>query len=340
MKKFLLMVLSMCSMFAMGQVSDFGHLNHQKDVKLKSDQLKGHTPEAYMLMRYHANNTTYRVYQNKSNVASDKAEVILEAHKVFGEFAKIGFQMLLDADANTYGELFYDWSGGYYGTYDDFEYKIPENADPSESSENIVYDEAIAIEVPVGTYDFMILYPFPGDGLVFPRGEYAKFDDFEFKGGNMNNICTAPIYKLNQLNNIFIEMTAKNCNHKCKNCYIDFGFNKAPKDFISIDKIKEMLIDTSNENINCIYLTGAEPMLHPDFNSILRLCLKRCNVCICTNGSFLNEKKIRFLNKVESEGNNEIIIALSLCHYKEQENVKCKGTKIIRESENVYELIL
>lgn len=184
MKKFLLMVLSMCSMFAMGQVSDFGHLNHQKDVKLKSDQLKGHTPEAYMLMRYHANNTTYRVYQSKSNVASDKAEVILEAHKVFGEFAKIGFQMLLDADANTYGELFYDWSGGYYGTYDDFEYKIPENADPSESSENIVYDEAIAIEVPVGTYDFMILYPFPGDGLVFPRGEYAKFDDFEFKGGN------------------------------------------------------------------------------------------------------------------------------------------------------------
>ena len=122
-------------------------------------------------------------------------------------------------------------------------------------------------------------------------------------------------------------MTAKNCNYKCKNCYIDFGFNKAPKDFISIDKIKEMLIDTSKENINCIYLTGAEPMLHPDFNSILRLCLKRCNVCICTNGSFLNEKKIRFLNKVESEGNNEIIIALSLCHYKEQENdsVKYRG---------------
>lgn len=184
MKKFLLMALSMCSMFAMGQVSDFGHLNHQNDMTLKSDQLRGHTPEAYALMRYHANNTTYRVYQSKSDVASDKAEVILEAHKVFGEFAKIGFQMLLDADATTYGELFYDWSAGYYGTYDDFEYKIPENADPSESSENIVYDDAVAIEVPVGTYDFMILYPYPGDGLMFPRGEYAKFDDFEFKGGN------------------------------------------------------------------------------------------------------------------------------------------------------------
>ena len=137
----------------------------------------------------------------------------------------------------------------------------------------------------------------------------------------MANIFTAPIYKLKELNNIFIEMTAKNCNQRCKNCYIDLPISKKIiKDFISIDKIKEMLDDTKAENLHCIYLTGAEPMMHPDFNSILRLCLKRCSVCICTNGSFLNEKKIRFLNKVESEGHNEILIKLSLTHFNEIEN--------------------
>ena len=61
----------------------------------------------------------------------------------------------------------------------------------------------------------------------------------------MNTIYTAPVYKLEELNNIFIELTAKNCNQRCKNCYIDFGmnknFSKAVKDFIDIDKIKEML---------------------------------------------------------------------------------------------------
>lgn len=184
MKKVLLSALSVCSLVAMGQISDYGLLQHNSTGTLKSDRLKGHTTEAYELMRYHANNPTYRVYQSKSNVASDKAEVILEAHKVFGEFASIGFQMLLDADATAYGELFYDFSNGYFGTYDDFEYKIPENADPSESSTNIVFDGEAAIEIPVGTYDFMILYPFPGDGLMFTGGEYAKFDNFEFKGGN------------------------------------------------------------------------------------------------------------------------------------------------------------
>lgn len=139
-----------------------------------------------------------------------------------------------------------------------------------------------------------------------------------------NSIYTAPIYKLEELNNIFIEMTAKNCNQRCSNCYIDFPMSKNIKDFISIDKIKEALNDTKFENLYCIYLTGAEPMTHPDFNSILRLCLKRCNVCICTNASFLNEKKIRFLKKVEDEGVNQIFFKLSLAHYLELESDKVR----------------
>lgn len=144
----------------------------------------------------------------------------------------------------------------------------------------------------------------------------------------MASIYTAPVYKMKELNNIFIELTAKSCNHKCQSCYIRFeqaGYNPKPiKDFIHIDKIKEALSQTKNEFLHCIYLTGAEPMMHPDFNSILRLCLKRCNVCICTNGSFLNEKKIRFLNKVENESNNQIFFKLSLTHFDEIENDKSK----------------
>lgn len=139
-----------------------------------------------------------------------------------------------------------------------------------------------------------------------------------------NSIFTAPVYQLDELNNLFIEMTAQNCNQRCSDCYIKFPLSKNIKDFISVDKIKEALLDTKFENIYCIYLTGAEPMTHPDFNSILRLCLKRCNVCICTNGSFLNEKKIRFLKKVEDEGSNQIFFKLSLTHYNEIENDKSK----------------
>lgn len=144
-----------------------------------------------------------------------------------------------------------------------------------------------------------------------------------------NSIYTAPIYKLDELNNLFIELTEKNCNQRCSNCYISFPMSKNLKDYISLEKIREALFDTKSENIYCIYLTGAEPMMHPDFNSILRLCLRRCNVCICTNGSFLNEKKIRFLKKVEDEGlvnklQNQIFFKLSLAHFNELESDKVR----------------
>ena len=144
----------------------------------------------------------------------------------------------------------------------------------------------------------------------------------------MNTIFQAPICKMKEFQNLFIELTSKNCNQRCKHCYIDFPLTKNVKDFISIETIKKAIIDTKQENLKCIYLTGAEPMTHPDFNSILRLCLKRSNVCIFTNGSFINEKKARFLKKVQDENSNEIIFKLSIDHYNEIKNdeIRSRGS--------------
>lgn len=135
-----------------------------------------------------------------------------------------------------------------------------------------------------------------------------------------SNIYQPEVIYLKSLNNLFIELTAKNCNQHCKHCYIDFPKYKKEVDFINVDMVKQALNDTQNEEIECIYLTGAEPMTHPDFNSILRLCLKRTNVCICTNGSFINEKKARFLKRVEEESANEIIFKISLDYFEEIKN--------------------
>ena len=143
-----------------------------------------------------------------------------------------------------------------------------------------------------------------------------------------NILMCAPTCELEELNNLFIELTEKNCNQHCKQCYIKFPIQKNIKDFIQTDKIKEILKQSENEKLNCIYLTGAEPMTHPDFNNILRLCLKRTNVCICTNGSFINEKKARFLKKVENESEYSILFELPLSHYNEIKNddVRSRGS--------------
>ena len=140
-----------------------------------------------------------------------------------------------------------------------------------------------------------------------------------------STVLQSPQCKMKDFNNLFIELTAKNCNQRCRHCYIDFPLTKNVKDFISVDVIKKALSDTKCENIQCIYLTGAEPMTHPDFNMILRMCLKRTNVCIFTNGTFINEKKARFLKKVEDEVSNEIIFKLSIDHFDEMKNDEIRG---------------
>ncbi len=156
----------------------------------------------------------------------------------------------------------------------------------------------------------------------------------------MANIFSAPIVNLSELNNLFIELTAKNCNQRCKHCYIDFPISKKVKDFIQVEKIKNALNETVEHNIQCIYLTGAEPMTHPEFNAILRLCLKRSSVCICTNGTFINEKKARFLKKVEEESNNEIIFKLSIDHYNEIKNDDIRGRGAYRQTINAIKSLI
>ncbi len=147
-----------------------------------------------------------------------------------------------------------------------------------------------------------------------------------------NAIFQTPVCKLKELNNLFIELTEKNCNQHCKHCYIDFPLSKNIKDFIPLETIKNAITDTKNENIECIYLTGAEPMTHPDFNSILRTCLKRSNVCIFTNATFINEKKVRFLKRVEDESSFEIIFKLSIDHYNEVKNDDIRGRGSYRQT--------
>ena len=153
---------------------------------------------------------------------------------------------------------------------------------------------------------------------------------------------TSPKSKLENFDSLFIELSMKSCNLKCKHCYIDFSNEKKVKNFIPMDKIKEAFADLKEEKIKLIHLTGAEPMLHPDFNAILRYCLKNTSTVIHTNGYSINDKKARFFKKVQGENNknNEIIINLSLEHYDEKTNDDIRGRGSYRKCLHAIQSLL
>ncbi len=146
-------------------------------------------------------------------------------------------------------------------------------------------------------------------------------------------IIKAPYVTLSKLQSLFIEMTAQNCNLSCRHCYIEFK-DKKVKDYIPLEKVKQAISVMERKDLQYIHLTGAEPMMHPDFNHILRLCLKYSSVIIHTNALNINDKKARFLRKVEEENNlgNEIIFMISIDHYIEKENDEIRGRGSYRKA--------
>ena len=81
-----------------------------------------------------------------------------------------GFQMLLDADATAYGTVIpvsgplTEHGNAPDSVYNKFEYKIPENADGSINTGNVVWGtDTVSILIPAGVYDYAITNPTPGD---------------------------------------------------------------------------------------------------------------------------------------------------------------------------------
>ena len=107
-----------------------------------------------------------------------------------------GYQMLLDADHDTYGSVIPE-SGGLTSsgdaspeTYANFEYKIPENADGAMSNSNVVDgtegNQSVTITIVAGIYDWCITNPSPNDRIwiASQNGNIGgRQNDFTFEAG-------------------------------------------------------------------------------------------------------------------------------------------------------------
>ena len=124
----------------------------------------------------------------RADVPEGYAQVTLTAGDVWEDGT--GYQMLLDADATAYGNQIpttgaMTSSGDVDATvYAEFEYKIPENADGSLSTTNIVVNNSVTILIPAGTYDWCITNPTPDDRMWIANDAGnvgGRADDYVFK---------------------------------------------------------------------------------------------------------------------------------------------------------------
>ena len=99
-----------------------------------------------------------------------------------------GYQMLLDADATMYTQLAAAMYFDEIGSFEGFEYTIPENADYGINPANIVVNNSVAIEIPAGTYDYAIINPDKVSTIWFAGNSgnaESKGDDMVYEAGKM-----------------------------------------------------------------------------------------------------------------------------------------------------------
>lgn len=118
------------------------------------------------------------------------ATIILRTDDVWGDGS--GYQMLIDADADTYGTIIPTSNGlttsgdADPSVYAEFEYKIPENADGAMNTSNVIINSQASIKIPAGTYDWCITNPTPGDRIwIASQGGNVggRYDDYVFEAG-------------------------------------------------------------------------------------------------------------------------------------------------------------
>lgn len=135
-----------------------------------------------------------------------------------------------------------------------------------------------------------------------------------------NSIVQAECVTLKELNHLFIDLEYTKTQNKSFNVYRSRSFNQKNKKYLQLDEIKDALKLADKSRLKYIYITGKNSMSHPEFNHILRLCLTYSSVTIFSDGSCINDKKSRFLKRVEEEGTNEIIFKIEINHYDEKQN--------------------
>lgn len=178
----------------------------------------------------------------------------------------------------------------------DFEAKIVYNAEDDELYE--IDDEAFQFFLKCGgkysLTDLKKLYPAEDIQYIISEGLIEEKEKILENGPGLP--ITVPKSPEPSLRYILIHVTNR-CNLKCKHCYVDKkGFD------MPLDTFRDVVDQFFNSGGLKVLITGGEPLIHPDFEKILRYVRKYgIRLEVLTNGTLIDKKLARIINKYVDE---------------------------------------
>lgn len=107
--------------------------------------------------------------------------------------------------------------------------------------------------------------------------------------------AAAPRVKLQQLDQLWFQLTGTVCNLTCTHCFISCSPTNHNFEFLPYDDVVCRLDESQRLGVKEYYFTGGEPFMHPRLLDILGRTLELGPATVLTNGTLLRDEVVRRL---------------------------------------------
>lgn len=143
-----------------------------------------------------------------------------------------------------------------------------------------------------------------------------------------------PKVALEKLDILWFQISGTVCNLNCKHCFIGCGPDVRRHKMLSRGYIHDLLDEASDLGVKEFYLTGGEPLLHPDILDIISLMLERSPTTILTNGTLIAGETSERIAAIQRVSRNKLEFRVSLESFNERENDLIRGPGSFARAKN------
>jgi len=91
------------------------------------------------------------------------------------------------------------------------------------------------------------------------------------------------------------------CNLACDYCCARSS-PKAPRRAIGVDRIRQLVTEAADADVQEVFLTGGEPFLLPDLDVVVHSCVDRLPTTLLTNGMLFRGTRLAILRRMPRDG--------------------------------------
>ncbi len=138
----------------------------------------------------------------------------------------------------------------------------------------------------------------------------------------------APTVPLTALDTVWFQLTGTICNIACRHCFITCGPKETRVPMMAPAEVRRFLDEAERLGARDYYFTGGEPMLHPDFWTLVDEALAKGPLTVLTNGLLVDGDAARRARRAFDGARYSFDLRISLDGMSAEENdpVRGKGT--------------